>query len=193
MLYVFAEPFEQNEETQQLLTKVIAILDVLEEKYHIQSFDNITRRNAIYKYFEVKIWSIWLLLVMIKALLLTAQLFFQTPNQSKDSVSVRLYNNSKYDIVNYTIIVDKVQYTFKNILPQTYSTYKKLPYLYFSHQKSVNITKKRFLNPPINVTITSIPIDHVGEKKINTGSSTLWLDINKKNKRYSVETKLKNE
>ena len=55
MLYVFAEPFEQNEETQQLLTKVIAILDVLEEKYHIQSFDNITRRNAIYKYFEVKI------------------------------------------------------------------------------------------------------------------------------------------
>jgi len=53
MLYVFAEPFEQNEETQQLLTKVIAILDVLEEKYHIQSFDNITRRNAIYKYFDI--------------------------------------------------------------------------------------------------------------------------------------------
>ena len=55
MLYVFAEPFEQNEETQQLLTKVIAILDVLEEKYHIQSFDNITRRNAIYKYFDIKL------------------------------------------------------------------------------------------------------------------------------------------
>ena len=55
MLYVFAEPFEQNEETQQLLKKVIAILDVLEEKYHIQSFDNITRRNAIYKYFDIKL------------------------------------------------------------------------------------------------------------------------------------------
>jgi hypothetical protein len=53
MLYVFAEPFEQNEETKQLLKKVIAILDVLEEKYHIQSFDNITRRNAIYKYFDI--------------------------------------------------------------------------------------------------------------------------------------------
>lgn len=55
MLYVFAEPFEQNKETQQLLKKVIAILDVLEEKYHIQSFDNITRRNAIYKYFDIKL------------------------------------------------------------------------------------------------------------------------------------------
>ena len=53
MLYVFAEPFEQNEETHQLLKKVITILDVLEEKYHIQSFDNITRRNAIYKYFDI--------------------------------------------------------------------------------------------------------------------------------------------
>jgi len=54
MLYVFAEPFEQNEETQQLLKKVMTILDVLEEKHHIQSFDNITRRNAIYKYFSIK-------------------------------------------------------------------------------------------------------------------------------------------
>lgn len=54
MLYVFAEPFEQDEETQQLLKKVMAILDVLEEKHHIQSFDNITRRNAIYKYFGIK-------------------------------------------------------------------------------------------------------------------------------------------
>lgn len=55
MLYVLAEPFEQNDETQQLLKKVIAMLDVLEEKYHIQSFDNITRRNAIYKYFDIKL------------------------------------------------------------------------------------------------------------------------------------------
>ena len=55
MLYVFAEPFGQNEDTQLLLKKVIAMLDVLEEKYHIQSFDNITRRNAIYKYFDIKL------------------------------------------------------------------------------------------------------------------------------------------
>ncbi len=53
ILYVFAEPFEWNHETQQLLKKVMAIFDLLEEKYHFQSFDNLTKRNAIYKYFNI--------------------------------------------------------------------------------------------------------------------------------------------
>lgn len=52
MLNVFVEPFEQNEETQLLLKKMLAIFDTLEEKYHYQSFDNITKRNSIYKYFN---------------------------------------------------------------------------------------------------------------------------------------------
>ncbi|MFD2148441.1 hypothetical protein [Mucilaginibacter antarcticus] len=55
MLYVFAEPFERNEETQLLLKKVMAIFDVLEEKYHFQSFDNLTKRSAIYGYFNIKL------------------------------------------------------------------------------------------------------------------------------------------
>jgi hypothetical protein len=55
LLYMFAEPFEQNEETQLLLKKVMAIYDVLEEKYHFQSFDNLTKRSAIYRYFDIKI------------------------------------------------------------------------------------------------------------------------------------------
>ena len=53
MLYMFAEPFANDEETQLLLMKVMAIFDVLEEKYHYQSFDNITKRNNIYKYFNI--------------------------------------------------------------------------------------------------------------------------------------------
>jgi hypothetical protein len=52
-LYMFAEPFKHDETTQLLLKKVMAIFDVLEEKYHYQSFDNITKRNAIYKYFNI--------------------------------------------------------------------------------------------------------------------------------------------
>jgi hypothetical protein len=55
MLYVFAEPFNQDDETQLLLKKVMAIFDVLEEKYHFQSFDNISKRNAIYRYFNIKL------------------------------------------------------------------------------------------------------------------------------------------
>ena len=52
LLNVFAEPFKQDEETQLLLKKMLAIFDVLEEKYHYQSFDNITKRKIIYKYFN---------------------------------------------------------------------------------------------------------------------------------------------
>ena len=52
MLYMFAEPFKNDGETELLLKKVLAIFDVLEEKYHFQSLDNITKRNTIYKYFE---------------------------------------------------------------------------------------------------------------------------------------------
>jgi hypothetical protein len=52
MLYVFAEPFKTDDETRLLLKKVLAIFDLLEEKYHFQSFDNINKRNAINRYFK---------------------------------------------------------------------------------------------------------------------------------------------
>ena len=54
MLYVFAEPFKQDAETQLLLKKVLAIFDLLEQKYHTQSFDNLNKRNTIYRYFDIK-------------------------------------------------------------------------------------------------------------------------------------------
>jgi endonuclease III len=53
VLYMFAEPFNHDEATQLLLKKVMLIFDVLEEKHHYQSFDNITKRNTIYKYFNI--------------------------------------------------------------------------------------------------------------------------------------------
>ena len=53
MLYMFAEPFKNDGKTELRLKKVLAIFDVLEEKYHFQTFDNITKRNAIYKYFNI--------------------------------------------------------------------------------------------------------------------------------------------
>ena len=54
LLYVFADPFKQDAETQLLLKKVLAIFDLLEQKYHTQSFDNLNKRNAIYRYFDIK-------------------------------------------------------------------------------------------------------------------------------------------
>jgi len=52
LLYMFAEPFKQDEETQLLLKKVLAIFDLLEQKYHYSSFKNIDKRKTIYKCLE---------------------------------------------------------------------------------------------------------------------------------------------
>jgi hypothetical protein len=52
MLYVFAEPFNADEETASILKKVLAIFDVLESDHHYESFDNLNKRNHIYGFFN---------------------------------------------------------------------------------------------------------------------------------------------
>jgi hypothetical protein len=52
MLYVFAEPFEADKETYLILRKVLIIFDLLEQTHHYQSFENIDKRNIIYKLFN---------------------------------------------------------------------------------------------------------------------------------------------
>jgi endonuclease III len=52
MLYVFAEPFNADEETASVLNKVLLIFDVLEQKHHYESFDNLNKRNQIYSFFK---------------------------------------------------------------------------------------------------------------------------------------------
>lgn len=51
LLYAFAEPFNNENETASLLKKVLIIFEALEQKYHYQSFDNIAKQNIIYLYF----------------------------------------------------------------------------------------------------------------------------------------------
>jgi hypothetical protein len=52
MLYVFAEPFKADEETSALLKKVMVIFNLLETEHHYESFDNVSKRQAIYNYFN---------------------------------------------------------------------------------------------------------------------------------------------
>jgi hypothetical protein len=52
LLYVFAQPFKT--ETEPILQKVLIIFELLEQKHHYQSFENIDKQKAIYKYFEQK-------------------------------------------------------------------------------------------------------------------------------------------
>ena len=51
ILYVFAEPFADDDETASLLKKVLIIFEVLEQKHHFQSFDNVAKQKFIHQYF----------------------------------------------------------------------------------------------------------------------------------------------
>jgi hypothetical protein len=52
MPYMFAEPFNADEETASILKKILAIFDVLESDHHYESFDNLNKRNHIYSFFK---------------------------------------------------------------------------------------------------------------------------------------------
>jgi hypothetical protein len=51
MLYIFAEPFADTDSTRLILKKVLALFDVMAEKHHFDSFENVEKRNIIYRYF----------------------------------------------------------------------------------------------------------------------------------------------
>jgi hypothetical protein len=50
LLYLHCEPFSPGPETQLILKKVLIIFDILEQKYHRQSFENINKRKFIYQF-----------------------------------------------------------------------------------------------------------------------------------------------
>lgn len=51
IMYAFAEPFTDDEQTTLLLKKVLIIFEALEQKHRYQTFDNITKQNTIHLYF----------------------------------------------------------------------------------------------------------------------------------------------
>lgn len=52
LLYMLVQPFKADKETKTLLTKVLAIFDLLEQKHAYQSFENLDKQKIIYQYFK---------------------------------------------------------------------------------------------------------------------------------------------
>jgi hypothetical protein len=52
LLYLQGEPFEVNPQTLLTLNKVLLIFDLLEQKYHRQSFENINKRKSINQFLD---------------------------------------------------------------------------------------------------------------------------------------------
>jgi hypothetical protein len=52
LLYLDSEPFVASGEILLSLQKILFIFDLLEQKHHRQSFENISKRNHIYQFLE---------------------------------------------------------------------------------------------------------------------------------------------
>ncbi len=52
LLYLNSEPFTASDEILLSLQKMLFIFDLLEQKHHRQSFENINKRNFIYQFLK---------------------------------------------------------------------------------------------------------------------------------------------
>jgi thioredoxin-like negative regulator of GroEL len=52
VLYLNSEPLENNAETVKTLQKLLIIYDRLEQQYHRQSFENISKRKIIHQFLK---------------------------------------------------------------------------------------------------------------------------------------------
>lgn len=52
LLYLNSEPFTASAETMLSLQKTLFIFDLLEQRHHRQSFENINKRNHIYQFLK---------------------------------------------------------------------------------------------------------------------------------------------
>jgi len=52
LLYLNSEPFTTSVETRLSLQKTLFIFDLLEQRHHWQSFENINKRNHIYQFLK---------------------------------------------------------------------------------------------------------------------------------------------
>lgn len=50
LVYEYAIPFNSSQHTIQILKKIVLMLDILEKEHHIQSFENIDKRNTINRF-----------------------------------------------------------------------------------------------------------------------------------------------
>jgi len=50
LLYVFAEPFENDPKTKLTLKKILILFDMMADIHHTETFENIEKRKFIYRF-----------------------------------------------------------------------------------------------------------------------------------------------
>jgi len=118
--------------------------------------------------------------------------FSQVINQT-DSIDVRVFNQSKHYLKLYSIRIDGKDYIFSDIRTKKYSDYQKLPYLWPSNSSKTIVIIKKYFDYDQWMTLLSTPIDHVGERIINKGKYTIFVNARKKKDNLIVDEIVKKE
>jgi hypothetical protein len=108
----------------------------------------------------------------------------------KDSVAVRVFNNTRYYLKSYKIDIENRSYTFSDIGKHQYSVYKQLPYLPTVYRKNVTFVRKRLLQYDEWIQILSVPVDFIGENNLTSGSVTIKVKAKKVDSKWTIETEL---
>lgn len=110
-----------------------------------------------------------------------------------DSVDLRVYNNSKYYVSRCSLIINHTAVNYDSIPPHSFSKYKKVPNVYDANESECTFIFKPLLSHSKKVQLHTIPFDHAGDKKRDTGIATLSLEIIKYKKEVTLSTSLKRE
>jgi hypothetical protein len=107
-----------------------------------------------------------------------------------DSVAIRVYNNTRYYLRSYKIILGAQSFTFSNINKHQYSSYKRLPYLPDSYERDVKFVRKRLLQYDEWIKVLTVPVDFIEDGKLTSGRATINVRVKKRDGRWAVETDL---
>lgn len=108
----------------------------------------------------------------------------------KEKIELRIYNDSKFKIEKIKLSFKGQETEFKDIEPKSYSEMKKVEGIWRDNCYDLTVYKKRFLAQNFWAHQICIPIDHIGDNKIESGKYTLKLKIKRSGKsKFVVESK----
>jgi hypothetical protein len=109
--------------------------------------------------------------------------------KTTDSLNIRVLNKGKFYLKEYTLTINGRDYRYEDIWKNKYSDYKQLPFIWPSNRaKTVVIVKRLGYDKWMNVE--HMPIDHVGENKLTSGSYTIEIRTRRNKENLEVEEKL---
>ena len=123
-------------------------------------------------------------------IILLSSLIYSQNNVENDSLNLRIYNIGKYYIKELKIAVGENEFVFKNVWKNKYSDFIKIPYIWTNNRVETTVIVKRLFKYDDWFTRIDLPIDHVGEEKIENGFYTLEIKTRLKKKKLTVEQNL---